>query len=125
MGTVPRYRSILLVEDDSDIREVMADVIREDLGRTVVEAVDGIDALAKLDQVERPCLILLDLSMPRVDGLGFLERLKEHPHAPEFFVIVTSGSEEASAAESHPGVLGRLAKPFGLKELLSSLNTAA
>jgi CheY-like chemotaxis protein len=122
---VPRYTSILLVEDDSDVREVMADVIREHLGQTVVEAVDGVEALAKLDQVERPCLVLLDLVMPRVNGFDFLERLKDHPHAADFFVIVTTANGDATAAENHPGVLGRLTKPFDLDELLRSLNANA
>ena len=117
MGTV------LVIDDQLELRTLFQRVL-ENGGHRVVTVGDG-EAALHATANWTPDLILLDLSMPRVDGLGFLERLKEHPHAPEFFVIVTSGSEEASAAESHPGVLGRLAKPFGLKELLSSLNTAA
>jgi two-component system chemotaxis response regulator CheY len=124
MGMVPRCRSVLLVEDDYDVREALAEIIREELGRTVVEAVDGVDALAKLDQVERPCLVLLDLIMPRVDGLELLERLKDHRHAPDFFVIVMSAQGGATAAENWPNILGRLTKPFDVDELLRSLSAA-
>ena len=81
------HRTILLVEDDPDIRDGIADILRG-AGKTVVEAEDGQDALDKLEQVDRPCLILLDLRMPRMDGFEFLRRLNEHPDAPDFPVLV-------------------------------------
>ena len=121
METLPMHRTILLVEDDEDVRAGIADILR-DAGRTVVEAVDGADALMKLATVERPCLILLDLLMPRMDGFEFLSRLQEHPHSPEFPVLVISAHGQASAAEHYRGVLGTLRKPFDTRELLSWVN---
>ena len=118
MGTLPTHRTILLVEDDQDVRAGIADILR-DAGRIVVEAVDGADALSKLETVESPCLILLDLLMPQMDGFEFLQRLKEHPNAPQFPVLVISAHGKASSAEHYPGVLGTLRKPFSVAELLS------
>ena len=96
----------------------MADVLR-DSGRRVVEAEDGQDAFAKLNFLESPCLILLDLLMPRMDGYEFLDRLKERPDAPQFPVLVLSAHANVNAAERYPGVVGTLRKPFSVKTLLS------
>jgi Response regulator containing CheY-like receiver, AAA-type ATPase, and DNA-binding domains len=112
------HRTILLVEDDPDIRDGIADILRG-AGKTVVEAEDGQDALDKLEQVDRPCLILLDLRMPRMDGFEFLRRLNEHPDAPDFPVLVLSAHASVDAAQHYPGVLGTLRKPFPISSLLS------
>ena len=111
-------RSVLVVEDDWDIREVVADVLR-DAGHTVVTARDGIEALEKLDNVERPCLVVLDLMMPRLDGLGFLRELAEHPLKDDFIVLVMSAYRSLAGAAQSPAVRGTLAKPFEMDELVS------
>jgi CheY-like chemotaxis protein len=111
-----RYRTILVVEDDTDVREVTADVLRE-AGGTVVEAADGAEALTKLDELQGPCLILLDLVMPRMDGLEFLKRLQAHPHATDFSVVVMTARPDLAV----PGGLGVLLKPFDLNQLLALL----
>jgi CheY-like chemotaxis protein len=116
--TFSAHKTVLLIEDDPDIREGMADILR-DTGRRVVEAEDGQDAFAKLSFVGRPCLILLDLLMPRMDGYAFLEKLRERPDAPEFPVLVLSAHASVDTAEHYPGVVGTLRKPFHVKTLLS------
>jgi CheY-like chemotaxis protein len=88
----------------------------------VVEAEDGSVALAKLGLVERPCLILLDLVMPRMDGYEFLRRLNERSDAAEFPVLVLSANGAVDVAERYPGVLGTLRKPFDAATLLSWVN---
>jgi CheY-like chemotaxis protein len=113
-----RYRTILVVEDDSDVREVTADVLRE-AGGTVVEAVGGADALTKLDGLECPCLIILDLVMPRMDGLEFLARLQAHPHATDFSVVVMTARSDPTGTA---GVLGVLRKPFDVDQLVALLD---
>ena len=118
MARLPCRRTILLVEDDADVREAITDILRE-AGREVVEAADGLSALAMLDQVQRPCLILLDLLMPAMDGLEFLQKLKSHPDAADFGVLVLSGLDNMTAAEHYPGVVGTLRKPFDVDQLLS------
>jgi CheY-like chemotaxis protein len=116
-----RYRTILVVEDDSDVREITAEVLRE-AGGTVVEALDGADALTKLDELEGPCLIVLDLVMPRMDGLEFLERLQAHPRATDFSVVVMTARADPTGA---PGVLGVLRKPFDVDQLVALLGKPA
>jgi CheY-like chemotaxis protein len=82
MDRAPR-RDILLVDGDSDVRETIADVF-EYAGQAVIQAVNGVDALAKLLELDAPCLALLDLLMPATEGLAFLERLRLDAQAGEF-----------------------------------------
>jgi CheY-like chemotaxis protein len=65
---------ILVVDDDVEIRDALREYI-ESLGRAVVVAVDGIDALDALTRTA-PCLVLLDLNMPRLDGEGFVRSVR-------------------------------------------------
>jgi len=116
-----RYRTILVVEDDPDVREITAEVLRQE-GASVVEAVDGADALTKLDDLEGPSLILLDLVMPRMDGLEFLKRLQAHPRAADFSVVVMTGRSDPTGAQ---GVLGELKKPFNIGQLVALLGKPA
>lgn len=115
-------RSILIVEDDWDIREVVADVLRES-GRTVVTARDGREGLEKLDTVERPCLVVLDLMMPRLDGIGFLRELGEHPLKDDFIVLVMSAYRSLAGAAQSPAVRGTLPKPFEMDALVSLVDS--
>lgn len=75
---------VLLVEDTEDSREVM-EALLEIEGYRVVSATDGRDALDKLERGLQPCLILLDVSMPRMNGIEFRrvqaadERFREIP----------------------------------------------
>jgi CheY-like chemotaxis protein len=120
MTRLPPQRTVLLVEDDDDIAETLAELLCE-VGREVVMAKDGEQALEKLKAIEPPCLILLDLLMPRMDGFQFLERLKEHPHSAEFSVLVTSAHDRLTEAVQYAGVVGTLRKPFELEELLARI----
>src|SRR5512138_118409 len=64
---------ILIVEDDADLREALTASL-ENCGCCTAVAADGIDALERLQRCPRPCLILVDLNMPRLDG-GALAKL--------------------------------------------------
>jgi CheY-like chemotaxis protein len=63
-----------------------------DTGRTVLEARDGVEALSKLEKLPRPCLILLDLMMPRMDGHEFMGHLRDRYSPAEFRVLVISAT---------------------------------
>jgi signal transduction histidine kinase/CheY-like chemotaxis protein len=73
---LPEPHLVLIVEDDDATRNLMARMLEKE-GWTAMEAVDGIDGLAKLAQ-EKPALILLDLTMPRMDGFAFVAELHKH-----------------------------------------------
>ncbi len=111
---VPRKR-ILIIEDDADVREALADALR-DAGLAVDVAVDGMDGLDRLREGTPPSLILLDLRMPRLCGEEFLRTLRGDEAFEDVPVItMTAGTDPAESAD----VVAHLHKPFDLHDLLA------
>ncbi len=116
--------AVLVVDDDADVRETVADVV-EASGRRVFTARDGVEALEKLDRdgIPRPCLVLLDWQMVPMGGEEFLRCLRERADAVQLPVVIISASDRHVPAEEHRSpVLGVLSKPFGVEELLAALD---
>jgi DNA-binding response OmpR family regulator len=115
-STYARRPSVLIIDDDHDCGEMLG-VLLESHGYRSILAADGRDALEAL-QVERPCLIVLDLLMPRMDGWQFrLEQLRRGVCAG-VPVVVLSGVAKAS---QHLDVAAVLHKPVDEDELLDVL----
>ena len=100
--------SLLLIEDDDiDAMYIMRDFKKRKIGNPFVRAVDGIDALEKLrsGKIDRPYIILLDLQMPRMNGIEFLEELRKDESLSDsvVFVLTTSKDEQdiVSSYENH------------------------
>jgi CheY-like chemotaxis protein len=82
---------ILVVDDDSDIREVLTEVLK-DSGHDVLTATNGLEALEVLRAGACPCLVLLDLMMPVMDGYVFLETRKSDPALAAIpIAVITAG----------------------------------
>ena len=123
-GSQPKNRAVLVVEDDHDVRQIIAEAIA-DTGRQVFTAQDGTEALRLLDSphVPRPCLILLDWTMAPMGGAAFLEQLEGRNDFDQLPILVTSGSPSVGPGSSaFPGVVGTLQKPFDLEDLLAVLD---
>jgi CheY-like chemotaxis protein len=109
--------TILLVEDDIDVREALAETLREE-GYSVDCANDGVDAMAYLRRGGQPGLILLDLMMPRMSGSEFRIQQRRDPLLARFPVVLLSADgrmrEKAVALET----AGAIRKPIDLDELL-------
>jgi CheY-like chemotaxis protein len=95
--------TVLLADDDEvDVMAVKRMFRDLKITNSLIEAQDGLEALARLrgengcDKVASPCLVLLDLKMPRMGGLEFLSELRSDPllHDTLVFVMTTSNSEE-------------------------------
>jgi signal transduction histidine kinase/DNA-binding response OmpR family regulator len=82
---------VLIVEDDPLSRSLLHDAI-EKLGARVVTAEDGSVGLARVRE-QRPCLILLDLMMPVMDGFEFLEELRREPGGADIPVVVVTAKD--------------------------------
>jgi CheY-like chemotaxis protein len=112
--------SVLLVEDDADLRAAVADIL-EDAGFEVHVAENGQDALHVFGELGhhglRPCLVLLDLMMPVMDGFTFMERVRADPGMREVPVVVLS----ASVKEPPEGARAMLRKPFEIPLLLTTV----
>jgi CheY-like chemotaxis protein len=108
--------SILVVDDDEDIRDVLAMAL-DCMGHTVEVAAGGLIASRLLFEGFRPSLVLLDLMMPGMDGETFLATMRQNPDTADIPVVIMSGSrgipEKAAALHVH----GYLIKPFDLDEL--------
>jgi CheY-like chemotaxis protein len=84
--------AVLIIEDNDDIRASIAEVLGE-IGHTYHEAANGREALEWLvDQSGPPCLVLLDLQMPVMDGWDFLRTVQDEPRWAAVSIIVISAS---------------------------------
>lgn len=117
-GEVLARRRILVVDDSSLMRRLLADILAQDNRLELVgEAVDGLDALAKAAALQ-PDVILLDIEMPRLDGLGFLRAARLEVVAP--IIVVSSLARLGSSASREAIALGAsdiIPKPSGVVSL--------
>jgi CheY-like chemotaxis protein len=107
--------AILIVEDDSDVREVLREAL-ELSGRSVVEAENGKVALEVLEHGVDVSLVLLDLRMPVMNGWEFLEAKTKMPGLAEVPVVVISATDPGPSVASR--TVGFLRKPTELDDLL-------
>jgi CheY-like chemotaxis protein len=108
-------RTILVVEDDEAIRDSLREALESD-GYQVFTAEDGKLGLEMLDNMPRPCLILLDLMMPVMNGWQFLEKMKEDTSLATIPVVaVTASGERGKTAPADM----LIKKPVDLDTLLS------
>jgi CheY-like chemotaxis protein len=115
--------TILIVEDEPAVRELAADVLRDE-GYDVMEARDGLEAMQIIDEhvplSDHAAVVLLDLMLPRVSGLQILERLQQSKDlAPPVVAMSASGTHLSQAAKA--GAHATLAKPFELTVLLDTI----
>ena len=122
MFDASHWGAVLVVDDDLDFREAVAEVL-ESFGHRVFTAMNGREALRQLqaDGVPRPCLILLDWILPPPAGPELLAQLAGLPGAPEVSVIVVTASTRLLPPEFPAPVRGVLPKPFDIEDLLAAV----
>ena len=114
-------KNILVVDNDENIRSALEYRLEKE-GYSVLLSGDGLDALRWVKS-EHPDLIILDLCLPRLDGLGFLERLRSDADTQDIPVIVLTSlnSEENRARSFELGVAAFISKPFSLRKLVADV----
>ena len=115
-----RDRCVLVVDDDPDIREVVA-LVLEDEGFSVETATNGADALTKVRQ-NPPSGILLDMMMPVMDGATFLRTWQSEAASRRVPVVVMSANQKAADALTL-GAADFIPKPFDVDDLLRIIDT--
>jgi DNA-binding NtrC family response regulator len=114
---------ILVVDDDPDIADTLADVIRMQ-GHDVRVAHNGLEGLRALD-VHLPDLVVLDVEMPKLDGPGMAyAMLVEDLGRERIPVVIVSGVVDLPAVASRVGTPYFVEKPVSLRELISVLDHA-
>lgn len=115
---------ILTVDDDAGIRRLVQLNLQR-AGYRVTTAVDGLDALEKIPE-DRPDLMIVDVTMPRLDGIELLRRIKGNPDTASIpVVMLTAKSQDADIQEgSRSGAEAYIPKPFNPRQLLETVQTA-
>ena len=110
---------MVVVDDDDGVREAIADVLALD-GYEVMTARDGGEALRVLDAAPRPCVALVDLVMPRIDGWELLRTIRATPSLRDIPVLCTTAGRD----DLPPGCYALLRKPFDDRELSAAIRSA-
>lgn len=114
-------KTIMVVDDAASVRQVVSITLKS-AGYDVVEACDGKDALNKLNG-QKLHLIICDVNMPNLDGIGFVKELKmsaQHRFMP--VIMLTTESEEAKKKEGQAaGARAWIVKPFQPAQLLNAV----
>jgi two-component system response regulator VicR len=120
-GFADGARTILLVEDDGEIRDIIGDLLERD-GYDVIPAGNGKQAIDYLAaRQELPALILLDLMMPIVSGWEFLRAISQDPRTASIPVVVIT----AVRGDRPHGVAAVLKKPFGVDDIVAAVRRFA
>ena len=114
-------QTLLVVDDDLDIRDALQDVL-EGAGYSVRLAADGQQALESLRAGWHPDLILLDLMMPRMNGFEFRDVQRHEEPLCRIPVLLASADPALPQAARALGVAGYLRKPLDLDDLLGTVD---
>lgn len=118
----PAPRTILVVDDDPDVREALRETLEYE-GYVAVEAANGQEALDWVRSNGAPCLVLLDLMMPVLNGHQFLEAVGRDRTLEPVSVLILSAAakKEVELAAKSSRAVGVLSKPIQLEALLRAV----
>jgi chemosensory pili system protein ChpA (sensor histidine kinase/response regulator) len=104
----------LVADDNATERTALKEIFKRQQGWELIQANDGQDALDKLHAGLRPDLLLVDLRMPKLDGFGFIQRIREDANLRKLRVVVVSSDHdrEQVRALAQLNIAGYLLKPF-------------
>jgi DNA-binding NtrC family response regulator len=115
-------KKILIVDDETNARNALAELLRED-GYSVETAADGFKALPKLEEFQ-PDVILSDLRMPGLDGIGLTKKALELDPDSEVIITTAYGAIETAIDAMRQGATDYLVKPINMQELSLLLERA-
>ena len=121
---VTRSKKILIIDDNVDIRLSLADILIND-GFKVATAKNGLEGLNYLSRHDHPDLILLDLSMPVMDGYDLMSKIRESSDLRKIPVIIISG--EVDEERIHALAMDKLAllqKPLDVQQFIDVVEKA-
>lgn len=115
-------KTVLVVDDSSSLRGLVKIALTR-AGYAVVEGADGQEGLAQLDRGAKFNLIISDVNMPNMDGITFVQKVKQHPkHKFIPVIMLTTEDEQAKMQQAKAaGARAWLTKPFNPPELLDAV----
>jgi CheY-like chemotaxis protein len=113
-------KTVLVVDDDPDIRDSLCEVLQDEGYRTLT-AENGAAALDQLRSTGEPCVILLDLMMPVMDGVDFRSQQLRNPALASIPVIVVSASGDGRTLAASLDAAAFIAKPIRVNQLVSAV----
>ncbi len=118
--------TVLTVDDSRTMRDMLQLALSQ-AGFNVVQAVDGVDGIEKLETSAAPDVIVTDINMPRLDGFGFIERLRQDPRwrATPILVLTTENDPGKKARAREVGATGWIVKPFNADKLVDAIRRVA
>ena len=117
---------ILIAEDDPIQRHMVRRILENDLAATVVDTANGEEALARMTDASLPpiALALIDLDMPKMNGMALLEALAQRNHSARTIVITGSESIEDAVEAMRLGAVDFISKPVQPERLITSVRNA-
>ena len=111
-------KKILAIDDMKTLRDLLGKVLRT-AGYEVVEAVDGVDGLEKFS-AHNPDLVISDLNMPNLDGIGFVSGARDKPNGKTvpILILTTETNEALKVRAKEAGATGWLTKPFNPQRVI-------
>ncbi len=121
--SMPKGKTILVVDDSPTVRKLIAGKL-EKSGHNVICAVDGVEALERMAE-GCPDLVLLDITMPRMDGYEVCKQIRQDPNSKDVPVVMISGKDGFfdKVRGRMAGTTGYVTKPFGPETLMKALDT--
>ncbi len=112
-------RKLLIVDDDPAIQRLLKRLFRDEAVE-IISAFDGKEALEAIEH-EKPDLMLLDISMPNIDGVGVLQALKDAPGRIPTVMITANAEEETALRTMQLGAYDYVGRPFDISYLRNSV----
>jgi len=118
MAEYARFRRVLLVDDEEDLRNLVSSIV-SDLGYDVETARDGLSAIERVEE-DPPDLILLDLVLPGLDGISVLRYLREGGSRIPVVILTACSDERSIRRAMQEGATAYLPKPFRIRDLVET-----
>lgn len=121
MANTDSGKYVLLVEDDPDIRELVLEAFQI-MNVEAKSATCGSDAIDALATHGKPAVVLLDLMMPKTDGVWFCNERKKYPQYNDIPVVILTADSKIESKAAELAVNGFLRKPVTIDDLMKTVN---
>jgi two-component system chemotaxis response regulator CheY len=114
-------KTILVVDDSGTVRQQVSMALKQ-AGFTIVEAADGLEALAAIESNRAIDMVVCDVNMPNLNGLEMVEKVKSNPEhkALPILMLTTEGQPSMIRRAKEAGAVGWIVKPFDANQLVQT-----